>query len=50
MTTTTTPTTLKSHELEMSDLLQLSVDEEASDLHLSVNSPPQLRVHGSLHV
>jgi twitching motility protein PilT len=45
----TSTTTLKSHDLEMSDLLQLAVDEEASDLHLAVNSPPQLRVHGSLH-
>ena len=42
-------TTLKSQDIEMSDLLQLAVDEEASDLHLSVNSPPQLRVHGSLN-
>ncbi|MCE9615046.1 MAG: type IV pilus twitching motility protein PilT [Lentisphaerae bacterium] len=34
--------------MEMSDLLQLAVDEEASDLHLTVDSPPVLRIHGSL--
>jgi twitching motility protein PilT len=38
-----------SSEIEMSDLLQLAVDEGASDLHLNVNSPPVLRLHGSLH-
>ncbi len=40
--------TVDSHEIEMSDLLQLAVDEEASDLHLAVGSPPQLRIHGNL--
>ncbi|MCX7590343.1 MAG: type IV pilus twitching motility protein PilT [Kiritimatiellae bacterium] len=34
--------------VEMDDLLQLAVDEGASDLHLAVNSPPQLRIHGRL--
>ncbi|MGQ9661408.1 MAG: type IV pilus twitching motility protein PilT [Kiritimatiellia bacterium] len=34
--------------IEMDDLLQLTVDEGASDLHLAVNSPPQLRIHGRL--
>jgi len=34
--------------LEISDLLQLVVDEGASDLHLPVGSPPVLRVHGRL--
>lgn len=34
--------------IEMDDLLQLAVDEGASDLHLAVNSPPQLRIHGRL--
>ncbi|MBM4156443.1 MAG: type IV pilus twitching motility protein PilT [Lentisphaerae bacterium] len=33
----------------MDDLLGLVVDEGASDLHLAVNSPPVLRVHGGLH-
>jgi twitching motility protein PilT len=37
-----------SSEIEMSDLLQLAVDEEASDLHLNVGSAPQLRIHGNL--
>ncbi len=32
----------------MSDLLQLVVDEGASDLHLSVGIPPMLRINGSL--
>jgi len=39
---------IAAHEIEMSDLLQLAVDEEASDLHLTVASPPQLRMHGGL--
>lgn len=34
--------------IEMSDLLQLVVDEGASDLHLSVGLPPMLRIHGTL--
>ncbi len=34
--------------VEMSDLLDLVVEEGASDLHLAVNSPPVLRVHGDL--
>jgi twitching motility protein PilT len=33
----------------MSDLLQLVVAEGASDLHVRVNSPPVIRVHGVLH-
>lgn len=35
--------------VEMSDLLQMVVDEGASDLHLPVGSPPILRIHGGLH-
>ena len=34
--------------VEMSDLLQLVIDEGASDLHLPVGSPPVLRIHGGL--
>ena len=34
--------------IEMADLLQLVIDEGASDLHLPVGSPPVLRLHGSL--
>ena len=34
--------------IEMSDLLQLVVDEGASDLHLTVGLPPMLRIHGTL--
>ena len=33
----------------MSDLLQLVVAENASDLHLRVGSPPVLRIHGILN-
>jgi len=34
--------------LEMSELLQLVVDEGVSDLHLEVNAPPMVRLHGAL--
>ncbi|HLP77796.1 MAG TPA: type IV pilus twitching motility protein PilT [Candidatus Paceibacterota bacterium] len=33
----------------MSDLLQLVVSENASDLHIRVGTPPTIRVHGILH-
>src|SRR6204780_284358 len=33
----------------MSDLLQLVVSEGSSDLHIRVNLPPVIRVHGTLH-
>lgn len=33
----------------MSDLLQLVVSENASDLHLRVGCPPVIRLHGVLH-
>src|SRR5246127_750551 len=33
----------------MSDLLQLSVAEGASDLHIRCGTPPVIRVHGILH-
>ncbi len=32
----------------MEDLLRLAVESGASDLHLSVGSPPALRIHGTL--
>jgi twitching motility protein PilT len=32
----------------LQDMLELMVDSEGSDLHLSVGSPPALRVHGRL--
>ena len=38
-----------SKDIEMNELLQLAVDEGASDLHLSVALPPVLRIHGALH-
>lgn len=34
----------------MSELLQLVVDEGASDLHLRVGVPPVLRIHGAMQV
>jgi twitching motility protein PilT len=36
------------NDVEMNDLLQIAVDEGASDLHISVASPPVFRIHGSL--
>ncbi len=36
-------------EVEMSEMLQLAVDVGASDIHLAVNSPPILRLHGALN-
>lgn len=38
-----------SSQLNMNDLLQLVVDEGASDLHLAVASAPVLRISGALH-
>ncbi|MDD5454488.1 MAG: type IV pilus twitching motility protein PilT [Candidatus Ratteibacteria bacterium] len=35
--------------MEISELLKIVVDEDASDLHLKVRKPPILRIHGSLH-
>ncbi|MDZ4199967.1 MAG: PilT/PilU family type 4a pilus ATPase, partial [Kiritimatiellia bacterium] len=35
--------------VQMDDLLELAVREGASDLHLSVDSPPVLRIHGEMH-
>ena len=40
--------TLKSSEIQIDDLLELAVQEGASDLHLAVGLPPVLRIHGSL--
>jgi twitching motility protein PilT len=34
--------------MELNDLLALTVRENATDLHLCVNSPPVLRIHGQL--
>ncbi|MDP6631445.1 MAG: type IV pilus twitching motility protein PilT [Kiritimatiellia bacterium] len=34
--------------VEMNDLLQLTVDEGSSDLHLTVGVPPMLRINGGL--
>ena len=33
------------HNAEMDELLQLTVDEGASDLHIRVGIPPMLRIH-----
>lgn len=37
-----------SESIEMNELLQLVVDEGASDLHLTVGVPPVLRIHGGM--
>lgn len=39
---------IDSSQIEMSELLQLVVDEGASDLHLQVGVPPVLRLHGRM--
>ncbi len=41
--------TLSSSEVKMEDLLTLVVEEGASDLHIEVDSPPVLRIHGHLN-
>ncbi len=35
-------------DINMQDLLDLVVEEGASDLHLTINSPPVIRLHGSM--
>ena len=40
--------TVKSDSVQMSDLLQVVVDEGASDLHIRVGIPPMLRLHGGM--
>jgi twitching motility protein PilT len=35
-------------QVEMSELLQLTVDEGVSDLHIEVGVPPMVRLHGDL--
>jgi twitching motility protein PilT len=40
--------TIKADEIQMTDLLDLVIDEGASDLHLGVGLPPVLRLHGRL--
>ncbi len=39
---------LRAAELQMSDLLDLVIEEGASDLHIGVGLPPVLRLHGRL--
>ncbi|MDQ3908402.1 MAG: PilT/PilU family type 4a pilus ATPase, partial [Acidobacteriota bacterium] len=36
-------------QLSLSDLLKRLIDLGGSDLHLTTNTPPQVRVHGELH-
>ena len=36
------------NEIQMADLLELVVEEGASDLHIEVGLPPMLRLHGGL--
>jgi len=35
--------------LSLSDLLKRMLEMGGSDLHITTNSPPQVRVHGHLH-
>ncbi len=39
----------KTVDVSIQDLLQLVVDENASDLHVAVGTPPVYRIHGKLH-
>ncbi len=39
---------MSENTLEMKDLLQLVVDEGASDLHIEVGTPPVVRLHGEM--
>ena len=34
--------------MPLHQLLKIMLDENASDLHITTNSPPQIRVHGNL--
>ena len=34
--------------IEMADLLQFCVDEDASDLHIEVGAAPSIRLHGEI--
>ena len=36
--------------LTLSELLKRMLEMNGSDLHITTNSPPQVRVHGSLRV
>lgn len=40
---------IQSSEIEMDEIMQLAVDEDASDIHLAVGAPPVLRISGNLH-
>ena len=35
-------------DITMNDLLQATIDEGASDLHVRAYMPPKLRIHGEL--
>ncbi|OVE75887.1 type IV pili twitching motility protein PilT [bacterium E08(2017)] len=35
--------------VEMNELLELTINEGSSDLHITVGLPPMLRIHGGLH-
>ena len=39
---------ISNSDIEMNELLQLAIDEGASDLHLTVHDPPILRINGRL--
>jgi twitching motility protein PilT len=41
-------TTIEQQQLSLSDLLKKLIEMGGSDLHLTTNTPPQVRVHGEL--
>jgi hypothetical protein len=41
--------TLRSKDVSMDELLTLTIEEGASDLHLTTGVPPIMRINGSLH-
>ncbi len=43
-----TPTTAPGSEMTIEELLTMMIEHRASDLHLAVGSPPQMRVDGEL--
>jgi twitching motility protein PilT len=44
-----TEATFEQQQLSLSDLLKKLIELGGSDLHLTTNTPPQVRVHGELH-
>lgn len=45
----TAPAKVSENQVKLVELLQLVLDSGASDLHITTNVPPTLRLHGELH-